>query len=449
MASIETLSITVITFNCARQLLPPDLFASRLSKGLPASHRPDVILLSLQEVAPIAYSFLGSSYLSPYLRTFHHAIYLAGKALGGAEYVHIITRNIGMIACMVFVLEQHRENIRWTKTGGVGVGLQEMGNKGAVGLRLGYAVPDSDDTVELTFVAAHLAPMEEALQRRNDDWKNIVRRLVFAPVTMKGTSKTTESQAAREESEPLLFRRSASNDQSPHGLYTPTSHLIVAGDLNYRTSNTKPFPGADAFLFPKLNTGSQDNGNFYSLLQRDQLSRERKAGRTCHGLTESPVHFPPTYKWSKKAQIMAEKEDKMTTWDWAKHRWPSWCDRILYLELPGWMKVEMPQLAIEVDKYGALPLMPTSDHQPVLLTMKIPLKGIPAPEAVGGGDDVRVNPPFDIDPQWRERRQSARRKEIAVGILAYLVLTWEGRSIVLALIIGTLLGWSVVQGLLV
>ncbi|KAL8851177.1 MAG: hypothetical protein Q9221_003897 [Calogaya cf. arnoldii] len=448
---MESMKVLVITFNCARQLLQPGLFATRLTKTLPDSQRrPDIVLLSLQEIAPIAYSFLGGSYLVPYFQRFHHAIYLAGKALGEAEYVHLITRNVGMTACIVFVLEEHRGNTQWIETAGVGVGLQEMGNKGAVGFRLGYAIPNSGDTLELTFVAAHLAPMEKALQRRNEDWKNIVRGLVFTPTTIRDTPKSTNRQPAGEESEPLLVKDPASTGQGPRGLYTPTSHLVLAGDLNYRTSGTKPCKWSHA-LFPQLNTGRQDNGNFYSLLHHDQLSRELKAGRTCHGLSESPIHFPPTYKYSKKAQSLAEKEDTMTTWDWANHRWPSWCDRILYLDLPAWMKSEMPGIRIEVDEYTgytALPLMPTSDHQPVMMMMRIPLKAIPALNGDPGEEDVRTSPPSDIDQTWRERRQAARRKEIVVGILAYLSLTWEGRSILLALIIGGLLGWLVVQAVL-
>ncbi|KAL8855732.1 MAG: hypothetical protein Q9178_007653 [Gyalolechia marmorata] len=442
MAPMEALNVLAITFNCARQLLQPDIFARRLSKELLGSPPPDIILLSLQEVAPIAYSFLGGSYLAHYLERFHHAIYLAGKALGGAKYVQITTGNVGLTACMVFSLEEQRDNIQWVETGGVGVGLQEMGNKGAVGLRFGYAVPDSD-TIELTFLAAHLAPMEEALQRRNEDWKNIVRGIVFTPATNKGSGTSTKQQPAGEESEQLLANDPASTSREPHGLYTPTSHLILAGDLNYRTSSTKP-RGAACLLFPKSNPDRHDNNQLNSLLQNDQLSRELKAGRTCHGLHEAPIEFPPTYKYSKKAQMLAEKEESMTTWDWAKHRWPSWCDRILYLDLPAWMGSDTPGMRIEVKKYMALPLMPTSDHRPVILSMRIPLKAIPAPEEDSGEENVRTNPPFDIDPRWRDRRTLARMKEIIVGVLAYLSLTWEGRSILLALIMGGFLGWYVV-----
>ncbi|KAL8699311.1 MAG: hypothetical protein Q9224_001472, partial [Gallowayella concinna] len=367
----STLNVLIITFNCARQLLEPEIFARRLANALPDSQHPDLVLLSLQEIAPIAYSFLGGSYLVPYFQRFHHAVHLAGKALGGAQYVNIITRNVGMTACMAFVLEEHRENIQWIRAGGVGVGVQEMGNKGAVGLRLGYTIFNGD-ALELTFVAAHLAPMEEALQRRNEDWANIVRGLVFTPTTTKDTTNPTTQI---EETEPLLPNHPDHTNQQPHGLYTPASHLLLAGDLNYRTSNTRPRGTTTHLTFP--NPTHQDLTPF---LQTDQLTRELTANRTCHGLSEAPITFPPTYKYSKKAQRRAAaSEDETTTWEWAKHRWPSWCDRILYLDLPEWMKQEKPNVEIKVKKYTALPLMPTSDHRPVIAVMRIPLQTIPAP----------------------------------------------------------------------
>ncbi|KAL8767812.1 MAG: hypothetical protein Q9209_005806 [Squamulea sp. 1 TL-2023] len=446
MASTESLNILVITFNCARQLLQPDLFARRLSKALPDSQRPDIILLSLQEIAPIAYCFLGGSYLAPFFQRFQHAIHSAGEALGGAEYVNVITRNLGMTACVVSVLDKHQENIQWIETGGVGVGLQEMGNKGAVGVRLGYGTSNSE-VLELTFMAAHLAPMEEGLQRRNEDWQNIVRGLVLTPTTTKVISKSPKQQPAGEEGEPLLERQPKGTNQEPKGVYTPNSHLILAGDLNYRTSSTRPQASAH-LLFPKPNAQPHDDDHFHSLLQNDQLSRELKAGRTCHGLSEAPIDFPPTYKYSKKAQLLADEEDTMTTWDWSKHRWPSWCDRILYLDLPARMRSEDPGVGIEVKKYTALPLMPMSDHQPVVLAMSIPLRAIPTVEGDSEEGDVRSNPPFGIDPRWREKRLVARRKEIVVGILAYLLTTWVGCGILLVLIVDGVVGWYLVKGML-
>ncbi|KAL8706185.1 MAG: hypothetical protein Q9201_000763 [Fulgogasparrea decipioides] len=441
MASTETLDILVVTFNCARQPIKPGF----LSNAVRQSQRPTIIVLSLQEIAPIAYAFLGGSYLAPYLLRFIHAVELAAKkGLGEAEYVNVVTRNVGMTACMVFALKERESNIRWIDTGGVGLGVHEMGNKGAVGLRLGYAV--SDNVMELAFIAAHLTPMEDALTKRNQDWMNIVRRLAFTPAGLTNIRKAPRGQVASggEESEALLANHSNDTTTRPLGIFTPNIHLILAGDLNYRTSSTKPQP-SDTLAFPQPTIEPTDPHHYSHLLKNDQLSRERRAGRTCHGLSEAPIHFPPTYKYSDEAQLLAEKNHDVTTWDWAMHRWPSWCDRILYLDLPEWMK---GNAKVEVQKYNALPLQPTSDHRPVVLALRIPLKAIPAPEDGQGEQHVRRRPPFELDPDWRARRAVARRKEILVGVLAYLSLTWEGRGIVLALVIGTLGGWAIVRSML-
>lgn len=63
-------------------------------------------------------------------------------------------------------------------------------------------------------------------------------------------------------------------------------------------------------------------------------------------------------------------------------------------------------------------------------------------------DKVRVEPPFGLDPGWKERRVWARRREVAVGLGAYLTLTWEGRGILFALVCGALGGWAVIGGLI-
>jgi len=94
-----------------------------------------------------------------------------------------------MTALMVFVLRERTAQVKWLETAGLGVGLHEMGNKGAVEVRMGYSIGDS--TVDITLVSAHLAPMEDRTQRRNEDWMNIVRGLVFAPVSTTDVRKYT------------------------------------------------------------------------------------------------------------------------------------------------------------------------------------------------------------------------------------------------------------------
>lgn len=69
-------------------------------------------------------------------------------------------------------------DVKDIETAGVGFGLWEMGNKGAVGVRFKYEAEGS--ATELTFVAVHLEAMEDAIDVRNANWKSIVRGLVFS-----------------------------------------------------------------------------------------------------------------------------------------------------------------------------------------------------------------------------------------------------------------------------
>ncbi len=443
---MSSVNAYIITFNCARERVKSEVFARHLVDALPNSKAPDILILSLQEIAPVAYSFLG--YLTPYFDGFRTSVDIAALSMvNGSRYTNVITRNIGMTAIMAFVPNDQAGHIKWLETAGVGVGAHEMGNKGAVGLRMGYL--RGEEIIELAAVAAHLAPMENGLERRNEDWRNIVRGLAFTPVTKKAVRTATKprtSQLDSVEDEPLLPGSPDNSTTPTSGLYTPTSHLILAGDLNYRTSRSKPSP-ADYQSYPQPTVDVNDAKHYSNLLKDDQLSRELKGGRTCHGLREAPISFPPTYKYSDKPQAVAETNDG-STWDWARHRFPSWCDRILYLDLPSWMKAENQSNSIRVNSYTALPLMSTSDHRPVALSISLPAKAIPTPAEAATNNDVRIHPPFAINPQWRQKRVMARRKEIVVGLLAFLGLTWEGRIVVLATVIGALGGWFIITSIL-
>ncbi|MCJ1287291.1 hypothetical protein MMC26_006639 [Xylographa opegraphella] len=450
----------LVTYNCGRELVEPEIFALYLAESLRGYTNPEFIVFSLQEIAPIAYAFLGGSFLVPYLDRIRYTVDLLAKKRGEVRHVSLITRNVGMTVLMAFIRPDLLGNVRWMETGGVGVGVHEMGNKGAVGVRLGYAA--EDETMEMTFVAAHLAPMEWELQRRNEDWRNIVQQLVFMPVDKKAVRR---SQFRNSEDEPLL-PGSVDNASTPtSGIYTPVSYLFFAGDLNYRTSSSKPTP-TDFSRYPQPALDQTSLKHYSKLLESDQLAAELQAQNTAHGMTEAEIDFPPTYKYSDAAREVAAANEKIQSpplqrantlsesanrdeqWMWAKHRWPSWCDRILYLDIPHWMSSQDPNARIQIHKYTALPLMSTSDHRPVILLLSIPLRPIPPPHDEVLDRDWRLDPPFPIDPQWRQRRRIARSKEILVGLSAYLGLTWEGRGILIAMLIGALGGWAIIVSML-
>jgi len=435
--STAALSLYILTFNCGLSPIDVDAFASQLFSGLTTPALPDLLVLSLQEVAPIPYSFIGGSFLIPYFSRFYHAVQKgarkASNTTGHAPiYTPVSARNTGMTAIMVFAKDG--EAIQDIETAGVGVGLAEMGNKGAVGVRFTYR--SNGSSTELTFVAAHLAAMEDELLRRNEDWKNIVRGLVFSSTT---SNRKQNAASLSGEERPLL-----SISPRDASLYKPTSHLFVAGDLNYRTSTIKPSPTDYLEVFPQPHHDSSSSQHYSSLFNSDQLNRERLAGRTLQGLKEAPVTFPPTYKYDSKEPFLTPDED-LSKWHWAKHRWPSWCDRILYLDFPSWVS---PKAKITTHKYSALPLQPTTDHRAVALEVSVPLIPIPAPEEGDSGDDPRIRPPFQIDVDWKKRRDRARVLELVVGYAGYFVMTWEGRGIVIAMAVGAIGAYFAIRAML-
>lgn len=517
---MDNLNIYILTFNCARTPLDVQRFATHLFDAYPSSpstsepttapasepvaEPPDLIIFSLQEVAPIAYSFLGGSLLTPYLDAFDDALNLSvsKRYPPDVHYVRMVREHSGMTALMVFARSDIAGLISGYEVAHVGLGVQEIGNKGAVAARVhvraGKEIEDrrrrstasrggDEERVDFTFVAAHLAPAENAVERRNADWRAMVERLVFtekrrqgrSPVGGKSTDDDDDDEMA-EESTSLL----PESGLTPHhtGIYHPTSHLFVAGDLNYRTSDTAPSPLEARTLFPQPTASPSSPTHYSHLLRHDQLTREMRKGNTFHGFSEPPITFPPTYKYSNAARQLAAKESwndtatstsTSTEWQWTRYRWPSWCDRIVYLDMPPSMRQADDDNAvgsIKTHSYTSLSLLPTSDHQPVGLAASVPFKPIIvreiSPQAIQEDNeeglrattgttgvnvdmDVRLTPPFPIDPEWERKREIALQKEFAVGCLAYLGLTWEGNGILLAAVIGMLGAWYVVQHSLV
>jgi hypothetical protein len=196
-------------------------------------------------------------------------------------------------------------------------------------------------------------------------------------------------------------------------------------------------------------SSQDDPGHFSHLLEHDQLTREMQKGRTLHGLAEAPIDFPPTYKYSDQAQRLAEEyaeranvtgklvnsdlsgvdSNQMTeqVWLWAKHRTPSWCDRILYL-------AAAPPT---IHSYTTLPVQPTSDHRPVVLSCSVPR----------GALRNSARPPFPISPGWRERRATARTLEYFVGLAAFLALNGQGQLLLGGTLLGLVAGYFVLSAL--
>jgi len=436
---MATITAHVTTFNCGRELPSVSHLGAELFSNSAPSIPPDLIVLCLQEIAPIGYAFLGGSFLAPYFSRIsdivQHAV--SKHFESNADYHPLLVRNAGLTALMVYVRSDAKDRIQWTETAGVGVGVYEMGNKGAVGARIGFA-GDNDETVPVTFVSAHLAPKEEECERRNADWQSICEALVFTRDDNNTNNNSTLPQNA-EDSQPLLSRDAdnTTSISSKATLFSPLSHIFFAGDLNYRTADTSPSPSAHK-IWPHP-TSDPSHPSYRDLWASDQLNRELRNKKTLHALTEAPVTFPPTYKYSTAAKKAAAEgkplpaggTDEQSAWPWAKHRVPSWCDRILFLG--GSAKGKSG--GVEVQSYDALSVQPTSDHRPVTMVAAIPLR---KPELAAGDAEL---PSFAMRKDWAERRATARRYEVLVGIASYLALTWEGEAVLAATVVGILGGY--------
>lgn len=509
----STLDLFVLTFNCAKNFINASIFSSHIHAAFKqnATALPDVVVFSLQEVAPLSYSFIGGYFLSPYLARYEEALNLAASRFTSSSdddtitvepttrpvrpYTLVRARNVGMTAIMLFARDPAAlQNVQEAE---VGFGAAEMGNKGAVALRFAYSGGDGADTTELTFVATHLAAMEWNLPKRNANWAAIMRGLTFenpevvldpkaaalreaqgeAAPGIKSTSASRGGQAAAEDSDSdsdseqdrLLHDEHHARDlhlQSQlHDIsvFRPTSHLFVAGDLNYRISSRSPPPQAD---LPSLDPSSE---HFYSrFLPLDQLTRERRAGRTFHGMAEADVKFPPTYKYDVQPPAAGKEEEAgaEVPWEFASHRWPSWTDRVLFLDVPRWVKqrVAPEKQQISVTAYDAMPVVRSSDHRPVFFRAAVPLLSAdemalqptdeeeePSEDVYGESgvvEDPRVKLPVAIDPEAWERRAAARRREVFAGWSMFLWSTKQGAVVIATALAVGVGGWWFVRGLL-
>ncbi|KKY35226.1 putative inositol 5-phosphatase [Diaporthe ampelina] len=502
MNPASSLDLFVLTFNCAKNIIDVDVFARHLQGALQqhgqrregdgsrledAVQLPDLVVFSLQEISPLAQSFVGGYLLNPYLMPFKEALNLAAAGFeeqqqqqehskGAASrrfrphqslqrststlstlwrrqedypYKLVGSRNVGMTAIMLFARKP--DAIHHIQFAECAFGIADMGNKGAVALRVTYsgagspsegqdeAATDSaaagQRTTEITFVATHLAAMEYNLRRRNANWASIVSSCTFenpkevvspefhrisepgAKNVIEASTKDTGGKQTdggqdippptEDERAHLLKRRqtfkSMPKDEARRlhdaSIFKPGSHFFVAGDLNYRVSTKSPPTMAP---FPTLD-------NYLSFFEKDQLTEERRENRTLHGLSEAEVNFPPTYKIKhlsrdkfaeavNKDEIQSGGED-VVPWKWAPHRWPGWCDRILYLDIPSWVKNRRhgDKINIVVHKYNSMPTMLSSDHQPVFLRVSVPL--LTQEELSPGVDDAEVVTTRAVIPQ--------------------------------------------------
>ncbi|KAI1339346.1 inositol 5-phosphatase [Xylariaceae sp. FL0016] len=470
---IPIIDVFILTFNAAKSLINVpifskhlyDCFGQRSQKAL-----PELVVVCLQEMAPLAKAFIGSYMLSPYFQSYESAINAAAarfisdeerrlQASPDPPYTLIKTGNVGMTGIMLFAL--HPENIHNLQAAEVGFGAGDMANKGAVGIRLLYTKENYKAQVketELTFVSTHLAHTEWNLEKRNKNWETIVSGLLFEDpkkLIRPSAEPTPRHSQDGQESQPLMDRTLDEQEKAMQkiSVYKPGSHLFVAGDLNYRISKTAP---DSTSKFPVCEPESPYH--WRAFLQRDQLRIEQDAKRTMQGLVEAAINFPPTYKVVCKPTVhsgstledIAVEQDNANDpkWTWAPHRWPSWCDRVLFTNIPWWAQAPADEhKEMKITVYDAIPPLQTSDHRPVYLRLEVPVM---PPSKLSPSDlayetelalerseppDPRVKLPYPIDIQSWEHRAYVKKWESIIGWSMVISKSKQGIAVFVTILV--------------
>ncbi|KNC49078.1 RhoGAP domain-containing protein [Thecamonas trahens ATCC 50062] len=239
------------------------------------------------------------------------------------DYVLITSKQLVGILLCVYVRTEFLPYISDVQTDVAGVGVMGvMGNKGGVAIR--FRFHDS----RFCFVNSHLAARMGNVARRNQDHKEICRRLAFQ---VGGASKPSGAGSEADSS-----ARVAADSGRAYGIFDH-DYLFWLGDLNYRISTL-----ADAQI--KAHVAAEE---WDALLEHDQLMVERRAKRTFVGFAEGQIDFKPTYKYDPGTSRFDTSEKK---------RSPAWCDRVLWIARRSVLNQHF---------YGGHHELLTSDHKPV------------------------------------------------------------------------------------
>ncbi|KAL8293008.1 hypothetical protein RQP46_000702 [Phenoliferia psychrophenolica] len=405
------------------------------SDGEPA----DIVAIGFQEMIPLHLSLLGLTRTA--LDLHDHKLKAAIEAHATVTrrevtsdsphetYTLLSKKCLGGIALLVYTRDRTTTSrvvdVR-VATAACGI-FRRMGNKGAVGVRITIEEEENDDEGDekaddgedtgdtvFTFVTAHLAAHDHGLERRNEDWRSIVERLVFAP---DGPSEFYKPKRAKDVFKKLV--QASTLNAGGIQIYD-TSYLFFFGDLNYRISTKTPKTLPLRLIAHKI------QNDLPALLAQDQLRQQQELGRTLHNLREGPITFTPTYKF---------KPGTVDTYKKFEKRVPGWCDRVLFATWADGedgagsiIKKSIGKNGEEVEKaakrkgakvelYRSVMAFTKSDHKPVTSIIALP-------RHPKGSHALRLPfaAPFKIDPLWRQKQLVGWALDRFVGFFWCIVM---------------------------
>ncbi|KAK7021890.1 hypothetical protein VNI00_017179 [Paramarasmius palmivorus] len=265
---------------------------------------------------------------------------------------------------------------------GVGI-MGVMGNKGGTAIRVSFTPPafnalqtegslkldpsskiqndiTSPGSTTLTFVCSHLAAFDEMVDKRNADFQDLSRRLMFVE-SINSTSETiidekgnasvdTQPSAAVAAPQPVLERYNVYESDALFWAVRislalsarPASKSDVVVDLNYRID----LPDYDV---RSMLAAEHWKEKYERLLQYDQLKNAMRNQKAFHLFMEHPISHLPTYRFSSGVLTDDLGYDIK--------RKPAWTDRILYAHSGHTTHVQ--QIS-----YAGHPEITMSDHRP-------------------------------------------------------------------------------------
>ncbi|KAI8973493.1 Endonuclease/exonuclease/phosphatase [Mycotypha africana] len=267
---------------------------------------------------------------------------------GGNDYYRVESKQLVTMLLIVIAKKKHQPHISEVSTAYAGVGLMGMmGNKGGIAVRLRYH--DS----YMCFVTSHLAAFTDKTEKRNQDFTELSKRLIF-PHKLDPLLQYVSYfwNDGGDEGVTFVESNNVIKDWSTEASLYHNDFLIWCGDLNYRIN--LPEGVVKHWL-------RQDRLDV--LLNYDQLSIERSAGRTFPMFEEGQIQFPPTYKYDAGTNQYDTSE---------KRRAPSWTDRILWKK----ERNDSPKQSLRLLSYTHCMNMMMSDHKPVRALMELNVRKI-------------------------------------------------------------------------
>ncbi|TDH74218.1 hypothetical protein CCR75_001459 [Bremia lactucae] len=338
---LRTTRVVVGTWNvnAKKPLIPAE--ASKIVQWLQplradsSKDPPDLVVLGFQEIVDLnAVNVVVNSALTvqrsaawkeTVLTALNHYVGVSAACTGASEtlgqYRIVMEKHLVGILVLVFVRMDHWDHVKEIKGATAGVGIMGvMGNKGGAAVRVKFY------SSTLCFVCAHLAAHRDNVAGRNADYLNVLNKIQFEEMGDEGGATPMHDTRFWNGSPSILNH----------------DFVFWIGDLNYRIQDT--------LLTDEVFRLAESKQSLHELVQHDQLTKERRAGKVLQGFEEGPLTFPPTYKFQAGTSEYEKRPEK-------KLRAPAWCDRILW-------RAKHPR-DVKLWSYTSVPALNLSDHKPV------------------------------------------------------------------------------------